>query len=66
MIDLSLITTQELIAELKQRSKALVVGLDPMADKSMFSLVRHGNKLAVAGLLTLDSDYDFLNDPRDK
>ena len=67
--DLSLATTVEMLQELKRRSKALVVGLDPMADKSMFTVLRHGSKLSVSGLLralTLDADNELANDPRDR
>nr|WP_294527526.1 hypothetical protein [uncultured Rhodopila sp.] len=67
--DLSLATTVELLQELKQRSKSLVVGIDPMADKSTFTVLRHGSKLSVSGLLralTLDADNELANDPRDR
>jgi hypothetical protein len=66
--DLSLATTAELIEELKSRSSALVIGLDPKADRGCFTLCQHGSKLANAGLLrvlTLESDHGFMNDPRD-
>jgi len=67
--DLSTCTTAELIEELKRRSRAMVFGFDPLADKSLFTIIRHGSKLTVSGLLrvlTIDSDNDFTNDPRDK
>lgn len=67
--DLSLLTTAELIEELKRRSRSLVVGLDPLADRATYTVIRSGNKLGCAGMLralTLDSDYDLRNDPRDR
>lgn len=69
MQDLASVTTEDLINELKARSSAIVLGLDPLADKGKFTVLRHGSKLTGSGLLrvlTLESDHDILNDPRDK
>lgn len=67
--DLSDVTTVELIEELKRRSKSMVIGFDPLAERSVFLVLRHGPKLFVAGLLrtlTLASDNELQNDPRDR
>lgn len=69
MTDLSDCTSAELIEELKKRSKAIVLGMDPLADKSTFLVITAGNKLSSAGLvraLTLNMDYILQDDPRDR
>lgn len=69
--DLTTATTDELIEELKRRSRALAIAFDSLAQgkETFYKTCRHGDKLVVSGLITalrLDSEYDFLNDPRNK
>lgn len=67
--DLSFVETDELIEELKARSRSFVIGIEPKADTKLYKICRHGDKLGIAGLLrslTLESDHHLMNDERDQ
>ena len=68
-MDLSLATTWELIDELKSRSVAFVVGIDPKVNQGTYTIIQSGGKLVVAGMiraLQLESDEHLQHDPRDR